>query len=207
MSRTRIIVGIILIVFAATVCIAFFFLLDRESGFIDGAKRFTGAVTGDVKIGENVVIEGTVSEKNGILVHDFVDASKEYYSSSKNSSGWKNLQDYHQRIIADLEKGTVALESDHVCTRAKGNNILDAGEKTEGGRETRYIGIRRKDPITATGTLASADPAIIKVRYWYSGTIADYRADLADGRRNTAMICAGIALVGIALIAWGRRSK
>ena len=109
--------------------------------------------------------------------------------------------------MADLAVGGITLNSENVCTGAKGNNILMTDEKSSWNNEIRYIGLRRGDPITAVGTLASVDPAALTVRNWYSGSVADYKETLSSGRKNMYIFCPILALMGAGMFFAGWKKR
>ena len=56
--------------------------------------------------GDLVMVEGRVSAKNRILIHDYVDAAKE---NNDAAGRWAILEEYHQPILADLKRGEIIL--------------------------------------------------------------------------------------------------
>jgi hypothetical protein len=145
---------------------------------------------GKVDRGELVIVEGKISAKNRILVHDFVDAAKEYQAKG---GSWTILEVHRQPVLADLARGEILLTSDTLCT--------------EWNRKVRYVGLKRGDPVTAIGTLASLAPAALTVKYWYSGSVADYKIFLSSSRRGLHVFCGVIAIVGAGLFLLGLKRK
>ncbi len=137
-------------------------------------------------------------------MHDFVDAAKEH---QVKGGSWSILEKYRQPVLADLALGGITLTSDNLCSEAKGNNVLETGEKSEWDRKVRYIGLRRGDPVTAVGTLTSSAPAALAVKYWYSGSIEDYGSFLASSRKGLYIFCVLIAALGAGLFIWGLKNR
>ena len=144
------------------------------------------------------MVEGKVSVKNKILVHDFVDGAKE----NNDAGTWAILEAYRQPVIADLTRGEIILNSEVVCSEAKGNNTLETKDRTPNNDPIRYQGLRKGDPITAVGTLAALAPAALTVQHWYSGSIADYRDYLASNRRNICIFGPLLLLRGRDFSSW-----
>ena len=201
--RRMMVVGSILVVSAVAIFVLAVTMARDEENLIGRAVPFNGA-TGAVKQGDLVVVEGKVSAKNKILIHDFVDAASE---RQIKGGSWTTLKLFRQPVLADLANGEIMLNADFPCAGAKGNNVLMTGEKTEGNREIRYIGLRRGDPVTAVGTLASVNPASLTVKNWYSGSVSEYRESLSSTGRNSYIFCAILVITGAGMFALGFRKR
>lgn len=203
-SRRMMIIGVILVLAAITILGFAIFMLGEEEDFIKKAARFEAGTAVAAGRGDLVLVEGRVSAKNRILVHDFVDAAKEYQA---DKGSWTILEVYRQPVLADLARGEIILAADKVCTLAEGNNVLETGEKTASGRKIRYTGLRRGDPITAVGTLTTVVPAALAVKYWYSGTLTDYKNYLASSRKGSYIFFAVIGALGAGFFLWGLKKR
>lgn len=199
-SRRMMLAGVILI-FSAIGIFAFgTYMIGEEANAIKKSARFYGGNANAVSRGTLVIIEGRVSMKNKLLVHDYVDAAKECYG---NDADWSIIESYCQPVLVDLPPGEIILTSGRVCTRATGNNVLYTGEKTKDGENVRYTGLKRGDPVTAIGTVTAHSPAALAVKYWYSGSIDDYTAHLTSSRKNSRIFFMVLASMGAALFIWG----
>ena len=197
--RRMMIAGAIMVLASVALNIAAPGMIGGESTDLIHAARFDGSA-GNVAPGALVVVEGKVSAKNKTLVHDFVDAAKEH---QVKGGSWSILQAYRQPVIAELARGEVILNSENLCTEAKGSNILAVDEKSEWGRSVRFIGLKKGDPITAVGTLSALSPAALTVKSWYSGSAADYQDYLASSMKGLRVFCAIIAVLGVGLFLLG----
>lgn len=197
--RRMMIAGAIMVLASVALNIAAPGMIGGESTDLIHAARFDGS-EGNVAPGALVVVEGKVSAKNKTLVHDFVDAAKEH---QVKGGSWSILQAYRQPVIAELARGEVILNSENLCTEAKGSNILAVDEKSEWGRSVRFIGLKKGDPITAVGTLSALSPAALTVKSWYSGSAADYQDYLASSMKGLRVFCAIIAVLGVGLFLLG----
>ncbi len=202
--RRMMVVGAILVAAAIALFVAAFAMVGDDEELINRAVRFDGSAAGSAKQGDLVIVEGRVSAKNKVLVHDFIDAASEH---QVKGGSWSVLKYFRQPVLADLARGEILLNSDNLCTEAKGNNVLMTDEKSEWGHEIRYIGLRRGDPIMAVGALASLDPAVLTVKNWYSGSAADYRESLASSRKKIYIFCPILALIGAGLFLLGFRKR
>lgn len=202
--RRMMVAGAILAAAAIALFVAAFVMVGEDEDTINRAIRYDGKAGGPVKPGDLVFIEGKVSAKNKVLVHDFVNAASEHQVRGQS---WSTLNLFRQPVMADLAVGGITLNSENVCTGAKGNNILMTDEKSSWNNEIRYIGLRRGDPITAVGTLASVDPAALTVRNWYSGSVADYKETLSSGRKNMYIFCPILALMGAGMFFAGWKKR
>jgi len=196
--------GVILVAAAMVLFAVAITMLGKDDDMINRAAGFDGSAPGAVKQGDLVVVEGKVSEKNKILVHDFVDAASEHQVKGQS---WSTLKFFRQPVLAELAHGEILLNSENLCSEAKGNNILMTDEKSEWGHEIRYIGLRRGDPITAVGVLTSVNPAVLSVKNWYSGSATEYRDSLSSNRRNIYVFCAILTLAGAGLFLLGFRKR
>lgn len=201
--RRMMIVGAILAVAAIVIFALGFFMIGEEERTMQKTSLFDGSPGGTVKQGDLVMVEGKVSVKNKILVHDFVDGAKE----NNDAGTWAILEAYRQPVIADLTRGEIILNSEVVCSEAQGNNTLETKDRTLNNDPIRYQGLRRGDPITAVGTLAALAPAALTVQHWYSGSIADYRDYLASNRRNICIFGPLLLLAGAGLFIVGFRRR
>ena len=197
--RRMMIAGAIMVLASVALNIAAPGMIGGESTDLIHAARFDGSA-GNVAPGALVVVEGKISAKNKTLVHDFVDAAKEH---QVKGGSWSILQAYRQPVIAELARGEVILNSENLCTEAKGSNILAVDEKSEWGRPVRFIGLKNGDPITAVGTLSALSPAALTVKSWYSGSAADYQDYLASSMKGLRVFCAIIAVLGVGLFLLG----
>lgn len=201
--RRMMIAGVILMLAAAGVFAFAFLMIGDEEAAMKKAVRFDGSAAGSVKQGDLVLVEGRVSVKNKILVHDFVHGAKE----NNDAGTWGILEAYRQPIIADLAQGEITLVSELICSEAKGNNTLETEDRTPNNDPIRFQGLRRGDPITAVGTLSALAPAALAVQSWYSGSSADYSDYLASNRSNLYIFCPLIALAGAGLFLVGFRKR
>jgi hypothetical protein len=198
------ITGAVLVIIATAILAFSLFMIGDEEKSLDKAVRFDGGAADADVLERLVIIEGKISVKNRILAHDFVDGAKEWYDFDAD---WSTLQEYRQPVLADLARGGIILNSDKLCTRAEGSNILNTDERSGSADRIRYIGLRRGDPIIAVGTLTSSAPAALAVKYWYSGSIAGYRNFLASSRKNGFIFFAVLASLGAGLFLWGFRIR
>lgn len=199
-------VGVIMALAAIAILAFGYFMLGEEENLLNNAARFDGEAATDrhFDIGELVIVEGKVSAKNKILVHDFVDASKDH---QVKGGSWTSLEMYRQPILADLARGGIILNSENLCTEAKGNNVLETDERSSWNNRIRYIGLKRGDPITAIGILSSLAPAALTVTHWYAGSIADYRDYLPSSRKGLYIFCAIIFALGAGLFLPGFKKR
>jgi len=202
--RSMMITGVILVLVAIGILAFGLFMIGDEEDSMKKAARFDGKAAGTAVKGDLVLVEGKVSVKNKILVHDFVDAAKEWYDYDAD---WSILEAYRQPVIADLARGEILLTSENICSEAKGNNVLLTDEKSPWNRQVRYIGLKRGDPITAVGTLISSAPAALSVTYWYSGSVADHKDSLTSSRKGVYVFCLLIAVMGAGLFYWGWKKR
>lgn len=205
--RRMMIVGAIMVLVAAAIFAFGKIMLGEEIHAFESAARFEGGTAGaagQADLGELVVIEGKVSAKNKILVHGFVDASKDH---QVKGGSWTSLEMYRQPVLADLARGEILLNSEYLCTAAKGNNVLETGERSAWNNRVRYIGLKRGDPITAIGTLTSLAPAALAVKYWYSGSVADYRNYLPSSLMGLYVFCAIITVTGAGFFLLGLKRR
>jgi hypothetical protein len=200
-SPARVILGIVLIGFFAAWYAFEKHTQNQQMSAIADAKRFNGSPDSAAP-GDQVIIEGTVSERNPLLVHDFVAAEKQYYKSGRGS-GWEILDTYNQPVVTELARGEVILRSDSICTDSKKKNFLETDEKTGNGNEIRYQGVRRLDPITAGGVIEKMDPPVIAVRYCYLGSINEYQDSIKGDITFNMIACLGSSAVGVVLILSG----
>jgi hypothetical protein len=201
-SRRMMIVGVILVLASIAIFVFAIFMIGEEEQLLKKAVRFDGGAAGAGQ-GVLVIVEGRVSAKNRILVHDFVDAEKEH----NDAGSWGVLEQYRQPVLADLARGEIILTAKYVCVRPEGNNILKTNERTSFNDPVRFIGLRRGDPITAVGTLTSLVPAALAVKDWYSGSIAEYRDSLTTNRKTGYIGCAVMIVLGAGLFIWGLKSR
>jgi hypothetical protein len=201
--RRMMLIGVILVIAAIAIFAFGLFMVGEEEDFVKNAARFDGGAADTARRGDLVIVEGKVSEKNKILVHDFVDAAKE----NNDAGTWGILEAYRQPVIADLARGEIILNSEYICDRAEGKNVLATDDRTLNNDPIRYIGLRRGDPITAVGTLSSLAPAALAVKHWYSGSVATYRDALTTNRRTGYIACPIIAVAGAALFLWGWKKR
>lgn len=204
LSRRRMIGGAILMLVAIGIFAFALVMIGEEADLLNKAVRFDGGAAGAAGRGDLVIVEGRVSAKNKILMHDFVDAAKEYQDGE---GSWPILEEYRQPILADLARGEIILTADKVCRGAKGNNVLENNERTTSGRKIHYIGLKRGDPITATGTLTSLDPASLAVKHWYSGSVADHKSFLTSSRTGVYIFCGLLFVLGAAFFLWGIKPR
>lgn len=197
------IVGVILVVAAAVLFAIGPFMVEQEEDSMKRAWRFDGSAAVTARQGDLVMVEGKVSAKNRILIHDYVIAAKE----NNDAGTWAILEEYHQPVRADLKGGEIILTADHVCTSPEGNNVLNTDERTPNNDPIRFVGLKRGDPITAIGTLTSQSPAALAVKYWHSGSIADYKNFLSSSRKGVYIFCTVIAALGAGLFLWGLKNK
>ncbi|MBP7735579.1 MAG: hypothetical protein KA369_06355 [Spirochaetes bacterium] len=202
--KRMMVAGVILVVAAVALFVAAITMLGKDEDVISRAVRFDGSAAASIKQGDLVVVEGKVSVKNKILIHDFVDAASEH---QVKGGSWSTLEFFRQPVLADLAHGEILLNSENLCSEAKGNNVLMTGEKSKWNHEVRYIGLRRGDPITAVGILASLAPAALTVKDWYSGSVADYKDSLSSSRKNLFILCPILALVGAGMFILGFRKR
>lgn len=201
--KRMMLLGIVLVIAAIAIFAFGLFMVGEEEDFVNNAARFDGGAADAVRRGDLVIVEGKVSGKNKILVHDFIDAAKE----NNDAGTWGILEVYRQPVIADLARGEIILNSEYVCDRADGKNVLATDDRTPNNDPIRYIGLRRGDPITAVGTLASLAPAALAVKHWYSGSIASYSDALTANRRTGYIACPIIAGAGAAMFLWGWKKR
>ena len=198
------ITGVIMIVVSMGILAFGVFQLSEEQQMIQTAIPFNGNSTGNIKTGDLVVIEGKVSVKNKILIHDFVDAAREYKG---NKGYWTILESFRQPVTIDLAAGEITLHSEYICSEGTGNLIKSTDEKTPDGREIRYIGLRLGDPVTAVGTLTSHKPLMLEVKGWYSGSATDYSSYINSGMTGLYVFCILLALIGAGLFLLGMKKS
>jgi hypothetical protein len=202
MQSRRKVVGVICVL-VATAILAFALLaIGEEADILRRAAPYDGGTTGTVGRGHLVIVEGKVSAKNSVLVEDLVDAAMEQRDSE---GSWMIRKEYRQPILVDLARGEILLTAAQVCTRAKEGKALEAEERTTSEGQIRYVGLRRGDPVTATGTLTSLAPASLSVENWYSGSVTDYRSFLTSSRRGVYVFSGVIAVLGVAFFLWGMK--
>ncbi len=202
--RRMMVAGVILVAAAIALFVVSFTMVGNDEELINRAVRFDGSAQGAVKQGDLVVVEGKVSEKNKILVHGFVDGASEHQVKGQT---WSTLKLFRQPVLAEMAHGEILLNSENLCSEAKGNNVLMTGEKSEWGHEIRYVGLRRGDPITAVGVLTSSNPPALRVENWYSGSAPDFREFLASSRKNSYIFCVILALAGAGMFVLGFRKR
>ncbi len=196
------ITGVIMIAVSMGILAFGVFRLSEENKLIQNAVPYNGNITGTLKIGDLVVIEGKVSAKNKILIHDFVDAAREYKG---NKGSWTISETFRQPVVVDLVAGDITLHSENICSEGTGNLIKSTDEKTSDGREIRYIGLRRGDPVTAVGTLTSLKPFMLEVKGWYSGSAVEYSSFINSSMTGLYVFCILLALIGAGLFLWGMK--
>jgi hypothetical protein len=196
--------GAILALAAAGILLFGLFIVGEREEAINGAAPFDGSAAGAGGTKGLIVVEGKVSAKNRVLVYDFV-----YGAMQANEKGgtWTIRKMYSQPFIVDLGNGEVILDPEDLCTEGSERNFRETGLKDANGRPTRYVGLKRGDPITAIGQLVSSAPATVAVRYCYAGSAAGYRESLASSRRNGFIACPILALVGALMFLWGYRRR
>lgn len=202
-ARRMMIAGVILVLASMAIFVFAIFMIGEEEDTFKKAARFDGGAAGAARQGDLVIVEGRVSVRNRILVHDFVDAEKE----NNDAGSWLILEQYRQPVLADLARGEIILTADHVCVRPEGNNVLKTDDRTSNNDPIRFIGLKRGDPITAIGTLASLAPAALAVKDWYSGSITDYKDSLATNRKTGYIGCVVMIVLGAGLFLWGLKSR
>lgn len=198
------ITGVFMIVVSMGILAFGVFRLSEENKLIQNAVPYNGNITGTLKIGDLVVIEGKVSAKNKILIHDFVDAAREYKG---NKGSWIISETFRQPVVVDLVARDITLHSENICSEGAGNLIKCTNEKTSDGREIRYIGLRRGDPVTAAGTLMSQAPHALEVQAWYSGSVEEYSSYINSGMTGLYVFCALLGAIGTGLFLWGKKKS
>lgn len=199
-AKRMIITGAVMVAAAGAILAVALLMLGDEARLAAEARPWDGDPSAAPHAGTLVLVEGRVSERNRVLVHDFVDGAREYLPAK---GSWTIAEAYRQPVIADLPGGAVILNAERICTGAAVNNVLDTGEKNEAGQRIRHIGLRRGDPITAIGTLAAPAPPSLTVMHWYAGTRADYGRAIASGRRGSLVFFAVLTALGAALVIAG----
>ena len=202
--KRMMIAGVIIVIVAIAILAFALVMVGEEEDFIKKAARFDGGTAGTARQGDLVIVEGKVSAKNKILVHDFVDGAREH---QVKGGSWSILKAYRQPVLADLAQGEIILASDKICNIAEGNNVLKTDEKSEWNHEVRYIGLRRGDPIAAVGTLASLAPAALDVKHWYSGSLADYKNYVTSSRKGSYIFFGVLVVIGAVLFILGFRKR
>jgi hypothetical protein len=197
-------VGVICVLVAGGVLAFALLAIGEEADTAERAAPFDGGTTGTVGRGHLVIVEGKVSAKNSILVQDFVDAAKEHQD---NRGSWTIRKEYRQPILVDLARGEILLTAAQVCTRAKDGKVLEAEERSTSEGKIRYVGLKRGDSVTATGTLTSLAPASLAVRDWYSGSVADYMSFLTSSRKGVCVFSGAIAGLGVVFFLWGMKGR
>ncbi len=202
-SRRMMAVGVMMVLAAIAILLFALFMVGEEEESLKKAARFEGGAAGAAAQGDLVIIEGRVSVKNKILTHDYVDAAKE----NNDKGTWTILQVYHQPVLADLAQGEIILASAQVCTRPDGINALKTDEITPNKDPIRFVGLKRGDPIAAIGTLTSSVPAALAVKYWYSGSVADYKEFISSSRKGSYIFFAVLAALGAGLFVLGFKKR
>jgi len=179
------------------------FLLEKETSALFAAKTYAA----EDPVGTEVLIEGKVSDRNVLLVHQFVHAERETFQEASGSSRsyWKTKQQFKQPLHLTVGAEDVVLVVDAPVVR--GNDVMTFVDPSNS--RNRWRGIARGAAVTAVGTIILSNPVTIKaaVEKVYGSDREGYAADLAFGRR-ALFITIGIALlIGIAIIAYGAKRR
>ena len=193
--------GIVICIVTLAVGAIGHFLLNKEASALFAAKTYA---EGD-PVGTEVLIEGKVTDKNDLLVHQFVHAERETFQEASGSSRsyWKTKQQFKQPLHLTVGAEDVVLVVDTPVVRGK--DVMTFVDPSNSGN--RWRGIGRGAAVTAVGTIISSNPVTIKAGVIYGSDRDGYAADLAFGRRSL-FITIGIALlIGIAIIAYGVKKR
>lgn len=201
--KRMMIIGAVFMAAAAALLVVALFMIGEEQELVKKAVPYEGGASAAVRQGELVIAGGKVSEKNKVLIFHFVDAAKE----NNDAGTWLIMETYRQPVIADLARGEIILNSETVCTRPEGKNVVNTNDRTPNNDPIRYEGLRRGDPITAIGTLTSLKPATLAVKHWYSGSIADYKNSMVSNRKSGYIGSALVFLLGAGLVVWGWKKR
>src|SRR5436189_6482416 len=113
-----------ILVCAVSVAVAIFgsHLLGDETAGLENAKVYEGADPVD----RVVLVEGTVSGKNKILVQTFVHADRETYSAGVGSTRarWSTQERFNQPLVLEVGSEEVVVNTDSPITRGNSMKIL-----------------------------------------------------------------------------------
>lgn len=198
MKKTAV-VGAVLILASLGVLAGGHYLLATERNAVESAPRYTK----ELAVGARVLVAGKVADGNPVLVHTFVQAARERYSTGKKSS-WSVVQSFVQDLRIDVDGTTITVTSESACTRGAAVKTVDE----PGAEKLRVRGLERGATFAAVGTLVATSPPAVKAELTYGDTPEAYLADLRAGNRYLYITVAIMACIGLALVAHGltRRS-
>lgn len=197
MKKTAV-VGAVLVLASLGVLAGGYHLLATERHAVESATRYAK----ELPVGTRVLVAGTVAEGNPVLVHSFVHAERERYSSGKKSS-WTTVQSFVQELRIDVRGTPIIVTSERPCTRGAAVKTIDE----PGAEKLRVRGIERGALFTAIGTLVSTSPPSVKAELTYGDTPEAYLADLRVGNRYLYISVGVMAAIGLALVARGRSRR
>jgi hypothetical protein len=170
-------------------------LLSEEIGALKNAKVYQRADP----VGSVVVVEGKVSGKNKILVHDLVHAVREIYSQGAGSrrAGWSLPQEkFNQPLWLDVGAEEVVVNADSPIDR--GSHVKIVVDPTN--KENRWRGIERGATVTVIGRIITHNPTAIEASiYTYADSRRGYEADASSFQFSFWITMAVAVLIGAAI--------
>lgn len=204
----KIVTGTLLIL--SSVCLFFYGkpALLSEKRMVERYKWVRELKDGSFRVGDQISIEGRVSDRNPVLVHNFVAARKEKRDKQGGSNGeWILVHKYIQPLIIEVQGGQIHLLADDICVMGDHLLIIETDEKTEQGEPVRYVGVKPKAPVFLLGIIKSADIVTMQKKISFVGTRDQYLDRIDQGTFTINAIILLLLTAGIALVGWGLYKK
>lgn len=161
--------GLFLLLGIGTILVVPYFVNEERKPLMI-LPRFNSTLIKTVRLGEQVVIEGKLSEKNNTLFDHFVIGCEESYSDHE----WQNKKEFNQPFLLTFGEGTnIIVHVESPCPR--GNfTVIPHPQETN----LRWVGFEAKAKLTVVGKITSVDPLSLSATRHYGGTRMEYAESL-----------------------------
>ena len=183
----------------------------RAANRARGLSKTSVAVLERARLGEAVLVEGHVSDRNPVLLEStgFVAYSREWREVTYDDEGrpdpgsWSVVEHVTPPLLLELPDGLLRVENDDYDIEDA--QVVDEREPGESADEldTRLKGIRSGDPVIAVGVAsAGVERPQIRADFIARGTRADYIARRRSGGAIFFAFSIVVAALGAAILFW-----
>jgi hypothetical protein len=180
--------------------------LKRDAEQVEGLTPSSLASLRDGQLGQDVLVEGEISERNRTQLDPFVAyVRKELEIDSEGDEEWVEVERMTPPLLLVLPDGLVQLENRDYDLRLT-TTIERYGD-------TRYHGIEKETQVIAVGTLVSDDvPPRINAEFVAQGSREHYIATQRGSAQvfqglGTILGAVGAVLLLLSLVMWFRQRQ
>lgn len=158
----------------------------------------------EMKVGDEVLLEGKIALDNKTLVRDFVLGCTQEYYSDEDESGWETVDEFEQPLkVLTPKKMHAVLLFQSACPNGEFSKTHYSDKVTD----VRTLGYPAGIPLTVLGTVSNLQPLKIAVFQHYGNTKPHYVSHLAFTRNILIGIGMVMFLISVGLLLWGSRVK